>query len=81
MKEQRSNHHRKMKCHGGKTTDRNISNVSVKQHQAWHTLFGNRCPEDIAHLINAVWIDPDYQLVCVNRKQLREDRRQLRLGL
>ena len=79
--QERSRHHRKMKCHGGKTTKHNISNVSVKEHRAWHILFKDRCPEDIAAYINGVWLDPDYQFVCINRKQFREDRRQLKLGL
>jgi hypothetical protein len=78
---ERSRHHRKMKCHGGKTTPRNISNVSVKEHRAWHILFKNRTPENIAAYINAVWLDPDYEFICINRKDFYEDRRQLEFHL
>jgi hypothetical protein len=81
MKEKRSLHHRRPKSLGGKTSRRNISNVSVVQHQAWHTLFGSREPEDIASYINAVWLDPAFRFVCVERVNLGEDRRQLKLGL
>ena len=70
----RSNHHRKMKCHGGKKTAENISNVTVKEHQAWHTLFKHRRPPDIVDLINAVWIDPEYVIVCMKRKDYNEGR-------
>jgi hypothetical protein len=71
---ERSLHHRKMKCHGGKKTPENMSNVPVKLHRAWHTLFKDRKPEDIAAYINAVWIDPDKIFVCLNRKDYKEGR-------
>jgi len=79
MQEPRSRHHRKPKCLGGKTTERNISDVSVQHHRAWHMLFGSRQPDDIARLINAVWLDPDKMFVCVDRQ--KENENQLRLNL
>jgi hypothetical protein len=81
MNEKRSRHHRRPVSLGGSDSKRNVSNVSVKQHQSWHNIFGNRRPEDIAALINAVWLDPSYQFVCIDRKQFRDDRRQLKLDL
>lgn len=70
----RSKHHRKCRSNGGKTTERNISDVAVPHHRAWHLLFGNRQPKDIADYINGVWIDPDYMFICVNRKDYMEGR-------
>jgi hypothetical protein len=71
---ERSLHHRKPKARGGTNHPKNISNVPKSQHRAWHTLFGDRRPEDITNFINEVWIDPDYMLVCVNRKDFQEGR-------
>ena len=59
-----SNHHRKPSSKGGQTNERNISHVSTKRHQAWHTLFYNLDPEEIASIINRVWLDPDYEFIC-----------------
>lgn len=62
-------HHRKPKSLGGKDDDRNISFVPVKQHRAWHTLFRNESPQEIARRINLAWLDPDFYFVCVPRKR------------
>jgi hypothetical protein len=80
MKE-RSHHHRRPVSLGGTSAEKNISNVSVTKHRAWHILFGNRCPQDIATYINAVWLDTRYKFVCVERERIHEDRRQLKLNL
>jgi hypothetical protein len=42
-------------------------------------LFGSRQPDDIARLINAVWLDPDKMFVCVDRQ--KENENQLHLNL
>jgi len=65
MEDKRSWHHRKMRCHGGTKQPRNMSNLSTKEHRAWHTIVGSRQPEDIAALLNARYVDPDYQFVCI----------------
>jgi hypothetical protein len=58
-----SKHHRRPRSLGGSDHSRNISRVSVTQHQAWHTLFQNYPPEKIAQIITDVWLDPDYEIV------------------
>ena len=60
-------HHRKPKSLGGKREPRNVTLLSPKQHDAWHTLFENMTPEQIAEVINAKYLDPDFQFV-VRRK-------------
>jgi len=62
-------HHRKCKSNGGNDDPKNISIVTEKMHQAWHTLFGNKNPEEISQVINSVWIDPAYYLECRKRKR------------
>ena len=60
-------HHRKPRSQGGTSEDRNMSHVSVAKHRAWHTLFKNFTPEEIAKIINDTWIDCDYRLVVMRR--------------
>lgn len=60
-------HHRKCRSNGGQTNDRNVVHVEQSKHQAWHTLFCNYHPEKIAHIINHVWLDPEFEFV-VRRK-------------
>jgi hypothetical protein len=57
-----SKHHRKPISRGGKTTPQNLSMVSCVKHRAWHTLFANMSPPEIAEEINSVWLDPDFML-------------------
>lgn len=61
-------HHRKPKSRGGGNSDRNISVVSIAQHQAWHTMFANMEPWDIAERINQVWLDPGYRFIVERRE-------------
>lgn len=56
----KSRHHRRPKSRGGNGKPRNISHVCAKQHEAWHRLFGNMSPHQIATVINQVWLDPDF---------------------
>lgn len=56
-------HHRKCRSRGGKNDKRNISIVQQNQHVAYHILFRNMEPEEIAKLLNDVWINPDYELI------------------
>lgn len=62
-----SRHHRKCKSNGGTDDVRNISTVSRLHHKAFHILFANFDPHQIATILNNLWIDPDYELV-VRRK-------------
>lgn len=57
-------HHRKPRSIGGADKTDNISLVSESSHQAWHTLFGNKTAPEIALIINAKWLDPDYMFMC-----------------
>lgn len=54
-------HHRRPKSLGGPDSSRNTIKVNRKDHMAWHRLFRNLSPEDIAEEINLVWLDPDYK--------------------
>ena len=65
----RNLHHRKCRSNGGKTIKENLSDVSQVKHRAWHTLFENMTPEEIAEEINRVWIDPNYHFVCVKHEK------------
>lgn len=72
MSGSRNRHHRKPQCQGGDDEKRNISRVSAKKHAAWHMLFdGEMTPQDIADVINRVWLDPDYILVVKKRRGKR----------
>ncbi len=55
---QTSRHHRRPRSLGGETDSANISKVRAQQHRAWHLLFENKNPYEIARIINSVWIDP-----------------------
>jgi hypothetical protein len=62
-------HHRKPRSLGGQTTDRNISMLEQKKHEAWHTLFQNYQPHEIAYLINLHYLDPDFYFICVEKNK------------
>jgi len=59
-KEKYTRHHRKCKSHGGSDLPNNISMVTEKRHEAWHTLFENKTTEQIVQELNDVWINPEY---------------------
>ena len=60
-------HHRLPRSKGGSNQNKNISLVRKDLHVAYHKLFGNMSVEEIADLLNRVWIDPSYKLVAVRR--------------
>lgn len=62
-------HHRRPKSLGGSNRPENISRIKHKHHLAWHTLFGDLCVEEIACLINSVYLDPDYFLIPKKKKK------------
>jgi hypothetical protein len=66
-KQGESKHHRKPTSMGGTSEERNLSELSVSRHRAWHTLFQNWCPERIAYEINSRYLDPDYEMVVVRK--------------
>lgn len=69
-RKQLTRHHRVPRSKGGSDSDRNISLVPCNKHEAYHLLFANLPPEDVARILNAHWIDPDYELV-VQKKDSR----------
>ena len=60
-------HHKKCKSNGGKTTIDNCIWLPQHIHQSWHNLFGNLLPHEIAEIINVKLLDPDFKFVCVRR--------------
>ena len=63
-------HHKKPRSLGGTSEPRNLSELIQSHHEAWHTLFQNWTPEQIAFAINTYYLDPDYEFKVV-RKQVR----------
>jgi hypothetical protein len=59
----KSQHHRKPKSLGGKSNPENVIWLEDKKHLAWHTLFSNMTPYEIATEINKFYLDPDYVFV------------------
>ena len=60
-------HHRKPSslCKNSKEANRpeNLSRVPRVQHEAYHTLWSNATPQEIAEDLNLRWIDPNYEIV------------------
>lgn len=61
-------HHRKPRSLGGGNESENISFVPGNKHEAFHLLFANKTPYEIADILNAVWLDPAYELVCFPKR-------------
>ena len=68
-------HHRLPRSKGGNSSAGNISVVPINEHRAWHRLFGNKTPEEIARIISNVWIEPKFYMIVVLRKQLVRGKR------
>jgi hypothetical protein len=58
-------HHRRPRSRGGNSKPSNISYVCAEQHKAYHRIFSNMTPYEIADVLNQVWIDPAYTFVVV----------------
>lgn len=56
-------HHRMCRSNGGSNKPDNISLVPSHQHRAWHTLFANLLPPQIAEIINKTWISREWRMV------------------
>lgn len=69
-REQKTVHHRKPRSKGGTDHPSNISHVKRKFHEAWHLMFADKSPLEIAELINEIWLDPEYYFMCVERKNV-----------
>lgn len=64
-------HHRRPRSRGGGNNPENLSGVPVNYHQAWHKLFANLSPQEIAAIINDCWLDPDFYFVTIPRKKVQ----------
>jgi hypothetical protein len=69
LQNKRDRHHRKARSLGGTNIRSNISKVRTADHQAFHRLFGPGLVQNIAEILNAIWIDPDYELVFRKREK------------
>ena len=69
MKNAFTKHHRRPRSRGGKNSPRNISHIPKKFHEAWHLLFQNWEPEQIAKNITEWYLDPDYVMLAVRREE------------
>lgn len=58
--------------------ERNISLLRPEYHRAYHLIFGNLLPEEVAALLTEVYISPDYYMVAIPRKKKRTKRRSQR---
>jgi len=65
----KNRHHRRCKSHGGTYEKSNISIVPKHVHRAYHLLFSNGTPHEVARTLNEVWIDPTYELVVRRRNE------------
>ena len=56
-------HHRQPQSLGGDDSPENLSEVNVTKHIAWHVLFKDMNPFEIAREINETWLDYHYEIV------------------
>ena len=63
-------HHRKPRSIGGTEEERNKIILLLKLHRYWHGLFGNWPAARIAQEITERYLDPDYIMVAVRKKDL-----------
>lgn len=56
-------HHRLPKSRGGDNSSRNLSIVPRHLHRYYHALFENKTSDEIAEVLNTVWLSEDNPLV------------------
>jgi len=61
-------HHRHPRSLGGDSHRANISLVGEEAHRAWHRLFSNHTPHEIARICNETWLDYRYEFVVRKKK-------------
>lgn len=54
-----SEHHRRPRSLGGKSTPENISLLPMNKHKAWHVIAKNHPPPIIAKILSKNYLDPD----------------------
>ena len=62
-------HHRKPRSRGGDSSARNCIRIKKSKHQSWHRLFDRDSPREIAKMITAIYLDPDFYFVAIPRKK------------
>ncbi len=67
-------HHRKPRSVGGTSNHGNISMVTKKEHQAYHVLFSNKNPQEVARILTKKWIDHEWCLIACKKKNRRKKR-------
>ncbi len=72
-------HHRRPRSRGGSNHPNNISVVRRSDHKAYHRLFSNMLPDELAAMLTDTWIDPDYYLVAIPRKKPPKKKRRVRM--
>jgi len=65
-------HHKKARSNGGTNDDSNMIVVQKSKHQSFHHLFYDGSPQKVVSIINK-WIDPDFEVILVKRKQEEEE--------
>ena len=63
------NHHRRPKSQNGDDSKRNVVRVLTSKHRAYHQIFQNKLPKEVAKILTDTWIDPDYYMVAIPRKK------------
>lgn len=69
VKQPLTEHHRKCRSKGGSNSSHNISMVPQHKHQAYHLLFANHEPPEIARILNNIYIDPDWELIPIRKRR------------
>lgn len=67
-REQKTVHHRKPRSKGGTDHPENISQVKRKFHEAYHLLFADKSPQQVATILTDIWIDPAWELTATLKK-------------
>lgn len=60
-------HHRHPRGRGGSNEERNKIRVLRKLHVAYHQLFADMMPDEVAKTLNDTWISPKWELVAQRR--------------
>ena len=66
-------HHRLPRSQGGGSKDGNIVIVPSNLHRAYHVLFANMLPEEVAKTLTDTWIDPKFELIA-KKKEVHSER-------
>ena len=61
-------HHRKPKSRGGSGKRHNIVLVPDNLHKAYHVLFRNLTPHQVAKILTETWVDPEWELIARRKK-------------